>query len=258
MKYAWVFTLLLVPTATWAQSNIDPANKFAWSENCGWTNWLDANGGTDGVFVDVPGGFLDGFIWGENVGWINVGNGPGPYTNTDGTNFGVNILGDDDLDGMAWGENIGWVNFGWGAAGDLTGRAQFDSGAGRFRGYAWGENIGWINLDDATSYVGIVSTCVDADDCDDMDACTQNECNVGNCNNPQRKYADVDNNGTINLFDLFCVLDGFADIFTPPCTKTNVDIEPCTGNGTINLSDLFGVLNAFSDINPCACSAGPP
>ena len=29
-------------------SNIDPTNKFSWSENIGWMNWRDANGAADG------------------------------------------------------------------------------------------------------------------------------------------------------------------------------------------------------------------
>jgi hypothetical protein len=35
-------SLFLVP------SNIDPTNKFSWSENAGWMNWADANSGADG------------------------------------------------------------------------------------------------------------------------------------------------------------------------------------------------------------------
>lgn len=129
-----------------AASNIDPANKFGWGENIGWTNWADANGGADGV--EVLADHLQGFIWGENVGWINTGNGGGPYLNTDNTNFGVNILGSGFCDGFAWGENIGWINFGTEPFVGVDG-AQFDDVAGRFRGYAWGENVGWINLDEA-------------------------------------------------------------------------------------------------------------
>jgi hypothetical protein len=138
-------SLFLVP------SNIDPDHKFSWSENAGWMNWADANAGADGVFVDTD--HLSGYIWMENAGWLNVGDGAAPYANTDGTDFGVNILGGGDLDGMAWGENIGWVNFGWAASTGNPDRARFDEGAGRFHGYARAENIGWVNLDDATHFV---------------------------------------------------------------------------------------------------------
>jgi len=136
-----------------AQSNIDDAHKFAWGENIGWTNWQDANSAADGVIVGTD--FLSGFVWGENVGWINVGNGAGPYANTNDTDFGVNILGNDDLSGFAWGENIGWINFN--TAGQAPNQARLDFVAGRFRGYAWGENVGWINLDDAMHFVATVS-----------------------------------------------------------------------------------------------------
>ncbi len=133
-----------------AQSNISATDKFAWGENIGWLNWRDANGTTSGVIVQSN--YLQGFIWAENEGWINVGNGGGPYANTNGTNFGVNILLNGDLFGYAWGENCGWINFN--TVAQSPNEARYDFMAGRCRGYAWGENVGWINLDDATHFVG--------------------------------------------------------------------------------------------------------
>jgi len=138
-------SLFLIPT------NIDPANKFSWSENAGWMNWADAEAGASGVFIHAD--HLSGSIWMENAGWVNVGNGGGPYANTDDTNFGVNIGVNGDLDGYAWGENIGWINFK--TSGQAPDQARFDSVAGRFRGYAWAENIGWINLDDEDNFVAV-------------------------------------------------------------------------------------------------------
>ncbi len=66
-------------------------------------------------------------------------------------------------------------------------------------------------------------------------------------------YGDLDQNGTINLFDLFCVVDGFGDVFDD-CSFADVDIQPCGGNGTLNLQDLFALLDAFSD-NLACCQA---
>ncbi len=69
-------------------------------------------------------------------------------------------------------------------------------------------------------------------------------------------WGDVDVNGTVSLFDLFCMFDALSDIYVN-CTFENVDLHPCTPNGTINLSDLFQVLNAFSDPPfPCAGPCG--
>ncbi|NOT01357.1 MAG: hypothetical protein HOP29_12095 [Phycisphaerales bacterium] len=259
-RLGWYVLLLAVAvdSASFAQTNIDPAHKFCWGENIGWANWADANGGTDGVIVDTTGGFLSGYVWGENVGWINAGDGAGPYANTDGTNFGLNILGDDDLDGFAWGENIGWVNFGWGAAGDLADRARWDGAAERFRGYAWGENVGWINLDDATHYVAVLFPCLVNDDCDDSDTCTQDACTAGSCANLSRLFGDVNNDGTVDIFDILCVLDGFAGVFNPPCTLTNLDLSGCPGgDGVIDIFDILGVLDGFAGVNVCGCPAGP-
>ncbi|MCB9847559.1 MAG: hypothetical protein H6814_04005 [Phycisphaeraceae bacterium] len=135
-----------------ADSNVTSGMEFSWGENIGWMNWRDANGAADGVLN--CGAHLEGFIWAENVGWINTGSGPlggTMYTNTDSSDFGVNILPNGDLAGFAWGENIGWINFATGSA--VPDQARYDAVAGRFRGYAWGENVGWINLDDSNHWV---------------------------------------------------------------------------------------------------------
>jgi len=137
--------------AAQAQSNINPVDKFAWGENIGFLNFRDANGAMDGGVVLAD--HLRGWVWAENVGWINLGNGGGPYANTDDTNFGVNIDPfTGELSGFAWGENIGWINFGTTPFVGTDG-ARFVRPQGRFEGFAWGENVGWINLDDATIFV---------------------------------------------------------------------------------------------------------
>lgn len=146
-----------------AQSNVDPVNKFAWAENIGWTNWLDADAGADGV--EVGSTFMSGFIWGENVGWINVGDGTPvngvSYSNVLGLDAGVNIDPDGTLHGMAWGENIGWVNFDGGALATPPKPARIDCAAppglplARLSGFVWGENVGWINLDHGIHFVSV-------------------------------------------------------------------------------------------------------
>jgi hypothetical protein len=165
-----VLLVSVVGSVVMAQSNVDPAHKFAWSENIGWTNWRDANEIAQGVNVGAT--FLMGLIWTENAGWINAGDGtPGAlcgeqpcYANLDGTDFGVNVDVDGTLHGYAWGENIGWINFDTAALEEN--RARFDLCERRFFGFAWGENVGWINLDDAATHVA-VGPCVFADaDCD--------------------------------------------------------------------------------------------
>ncbi len=104
-------------------------------------------------------------------------------------------------------------------------------------------------------------SCAGPGDCFDGDLCTLDRCIETVCQNPPHIYGDIDENGTVNLLDLFCVLAGIVDEFTS-CTFEQVDLEPCGGNGTINLLDLFAVLNAFSAIDPCcgtsigACCTG--
>ena len=95
MKLTTIITTVLGPmlvTHAFAQSNIAPERKWAWSENCGWTNWQhDAPKPGDGVFVTQT--HLAGFVWCENIGWINLGDGNGPYPNDmqDSSTFGVNL-----------------------------------------------------------------------------------------------------------------------------------------------------------------------
>ncbi|MCG8405193.1 MAG: hypothetical protein MI923_08360 [Phycisphaerales bacterium] len=169
VRYMGVIALALSMSSAGAQSNsnIDVNNRHAWGENIGWTNWQhDAPNPGGGVIIHDT--FLSGFVWAENVGWINLGDGdPGAqgdseqaYANTDGADFGVNILCNGDLDGYAWGENIGWINFGWSASTNVQ-RPRIDLVGpqgpvhSRITGYAWGENIGWINLSltNETQYV---------------------------------------------------------------------------------------------------------
>ncbi len=245
-------------------SNIDPANKFSWDENSGWMNWLDADGGASGVVVASD--HLSGYIWSESNGWINVGNGGGPYANTDDTDYGVNILGDTDLDGFAWDENGGWINFGWGAAGNLVGRAQFDGT--RFLGYAWGENDGWINLDDGTHYVAATTSAIACTGCvnntafapcNDNDACTMEACTPGFCDAPcDLEFGDVNGDTVVNFGDVFEVLDAIGnDCLCPAC---DVDSTACTGDGVLNFGDVFEVLDAIGafDAGNNICGCGNP
>src|SRR5690348_15812479 len=73
VKAIATFAILCATGSAVAQSDIDPVNKYAWQENCGWMNWRDANGAVQGV--RDRGTYLAGFIWCENLGWINVGSG---------------------------------------------------------------------------------------------------------------------------------------------------------------------------------------
>ncbi len=107
----------------------------------------------------------------------------------------------------------------------------------------------WAGVGTPPTFAQCGVPCVDNVICDDADICTTDLCLAGFCSNTVF-YGDVDHNLTVNLFDLFCVLDGFSGIFTT-CSFADNDIEPCGGNGTLNLFDLFAVLDVFSGIDPC-------
>jgi len=147
---------IAVSASAHAQSNISSIDKFCWSENAGFINWRDASAGMNGVIVVGESGFLQGFAWCENTGYLNMGSGAGPYANSMGNDFGVNLDPETGaLSGFAWSENAGWVNFAGGSAATPPNAARLDFAAGRFRGYAWSENAGWLNLDDANVFVGV-------------------------------------------------------------------------------------------------------
>lgn len=139
---------MLCTANVWAQSNVNPVDKFAWSET-GWTNWRDAGAGLDGVILTST--YLTGYVWTE-VGWLDVGRVPAngtTYANLDETDYGVNVAPNGDLSGYAWSE-VGWVNFD--TSSKSPDHARFDYSTGRFRGYVWSET-GWINLDDSTYFI---------------------------------------------------------------------------------------------------------
>jgi hypothetical protein len=204
-----------------AQSNIDPAHRYAWAENIGWTNWHDAGNpvGTQGVHVYDT--FLGGYIWAENVGWINLGDGTPAngiaYANINGTDFGVNRdSGTDELSGLAWGENIGWLNFDGGALANPPHPARVDTADCTLAGYVWAENVGWLNLDDATAYVGLQGSV-----CGGV---------VG----------DMNCDGLVNNFDITPFVlalsspAGYAEAY-PDCDIANGDIN---GDGLVNNFDI--------------------
>src|SRR5437899_12953578 len=109
--------LIFITVAASAQTTISSTNKYAYGANIGWTNWRDANSGTQGVRIGEY--VCSGYIYGANVGWINVGSGTPAngiqYLNNTASDFGVNVnftaSGVATLRGLAYGANIGWINF---------------------------------------------------------------------------------------------------------------------------------------------------
>ncbi len=100
------------------------------------------------------------------------------------------------------------------------------------------------------AWVGDDCSC-DAATCGDTgNSCTRNDCSAGVCSEIATPFGDVNANGLVNLFDLFCVLDGFSGDFSN-CPLVASDVQPCAGNAVINLFDLFAVLDAFTGVDPC-------
>ncbi|NOS99064.1 MAG: hypothetical protein HOP29_00365 [Phycisphaerales bacterium] len=90
-------------------------------------------------------------------------------------------------------------------------------------------------------------------DCPDGNVCTRDACVDGACINVPGIFGDVDGNGNVDVFDILCMLDGFAGVFTN-CTRATVDIAPCPGgDDLIDIFDILAVLDAFTGVDPCNC-----
>jgi len=149
----WMTVALLAGTlaAVAGDTGTDPAHKYGWAENVGWANTGPTNHDVTVHYDEATGGWLSGYAWGENIGWIAMGSaGGGPYANTTGNNWGVNLAADGSLSGDAWGENVGWINFE-----QTYGQPVIDPATGAFSGHAWGENIGWIKFNGSSPDYGV-------------------------------------------------------------------------------------------------------
>ncbi|MDH3628021.1 MAG: hypothetical protein OES25_10235 [Acidobacteriota bacterium] len=144
-RTAVALLFLLASSGVLFAENIDPLNKYAWSENAGWINAQPTGPGGPGMQVDEF--ELTGWMWAENFGWISL-----DCSNTSScatVDYGVNNSG-GVLSGYAWAENAGWVSFSCantGSCGTASYGVVIDSTTGSFSGHAWAENFGWISFE---------------------------------------------------------------------------------------------------------------
>ncbi len=99
------------------------------------------------------------------------------------------------------------------------------------------------------------SSCEFDCDCEQTpsDPCTYDKCIGDLCMSVPNAYGDVDHNEALNLFDIFCILDGIGGNFET-CPFDELDIEPCAGNGALNLFDVFAILDAIGGYDACCGS----
>lgn len=153
ISHASFGVMLCTLTASPLAAQIDPTEKYAWSESSGWLNHRASHGEVL-VFDD----HLEGFAWGQNIGWVKLGSHSGggahSYANTSASDWGVNQDGAGNLSGYGWSETVGWINFN-----PSHGQVTIDPTSGDFDGYAWGANIGWIHFNSPTNAyrVGVVA-----------------------------------------------------------------------------------------------------
>ncbi|MEK6677265.1 MAG: hypothetical protein AABZ47_16640 [Planctomycetota bacterium] len=111
---------------------------------------------------------------------------------------------------------------------------------------------GLVDCEDPGCATGVGCCQVDSD-CNDSDACTCNRCVADSCTFPTTIFGDTDcsGGGPVDVDDLICTLNGFADFITCPGS----DLAPaCTGEGLVDVDDLILLLNAFAgEPSPCGC-----
>jgi len=69
-------------------------------------------------------------------------------------------------------------------------------------------------------------------------------------------WGDLTNSGGVDIDDILCVLDAFAQDFTR-CTRYACDLRDCTPDGLLDLDDILAVLDAFAAM-PYTCPDACP
>jgi hypothetical protein len=90
--------------------------------------------------------------------------------------------------------------------------------------------------------------------CVDGSACTRDVCVDQVCSNTAQVYGDVNDDDSIDLSDILCVIDAFSGVFQQ-CAPHAVDIAPCIPDESFDLSDVLAVLDAFRGVDAC-CGCG--
>ncbi len=94
------------------------------------------------------------------------------------------------------------------------------------------------------------AVCTDDCECNDFSPCTWDVCVEGACGHTASRYGDVTGEGTVNLLDIFGMLDQMAGANNDSTLHVH-DIYPCAGDGVVNLFDVFAALDAIAGVDPC-------
>jgi len=92
-------------------------------------------------------------------------------------------------------------------------------------------------------------------DCPDDEFCRiLDGCVLGSCDYHNRFFGDLNEDGTVDLLDILCVLDGFQSVFDN-CSFADDDIVgesgACGPDDVIDLFDILAVLDAFEGSAEC-------
>ncbi len=150
------FGIFLATEVTKSVTNIDSANRYAWSDISGWWDFYHYQN------VEVDGATLVGYA-SSSIEEISLDCATSPSGNIcSGENdYQVTNLGaQGNLSGCAWNDQIGWISF-WCGDGNCDGNGPPEDASstcgispyqvtidanGIFNGYAWNDIEGWISF----------------------------------------------------------------------------------------------------------------
>ncbi|NOT02485.1 MAG: hypothetical protein HOP29_17910 [Phycisphaerales bacterium] len=92
--------------------------------------------------------------------------------------------------------------------------------------------------------------CINDGGCDGG-ICTMQRCIDCLCASQPNIYGDANHDGTVDIFDIECVLGAFAGDYSK-CDLLSTDIIPCpSGDGFVDVFDILGDLDAFAGSTGC-------
>lgn len=131
-----------------AETNIDPVDYWAWSDNAGWWDFYNTN--TVQVATSALHGYASSSI-GEMA--LNCDSTPNGNICNDSDFKVLNVDASGNLSGCAWNDTIGWISFWCGnydcQGGNICSESNYQvtiDAVGEFHGYAWNDVEGWISF----------------------------------------------------------------------------------------------------------------
>ncbi len=137
---ASLFFAFLFSSVAHGATNIDPVDRYAWSDARGWIDFYVSK------TVVATSTQLQGYAvfcnadCATSADYISLDCATGPPGSNCSIPYNVSNDGAGNLSGWAWNDGIGWISF------SGTGYSVTINSSGDFLGWAWNDVIGWISF----------------------------------------------------------------------------------------------------------------